>query len=339
MLAYQIMSREIITASPDMEVSEVARILFVNKISALPVVDGGGNVVGIISEDDFILGKAEEKRAKKEWWLGMLAEGEALSSDFLKEIKCDGCRARDIMTSPVITVSEETNIEEIAKLLNQYKIKRVPVLSGGKMVGIVSRADLIMAMTTGVKSESLPHSQNKGFFSRAIEAFHHSANNLSENQPKPLPEAHSEQSNSEQEKIFSASHFQKLVKNFYSAKRQSELSEQEKIKLEHEKQVEELIKHHLEDEEWKNILKLAEEAAIRGEKEFMILRFPNELCSDGGRAINISENNWQETLRGETAEIYIKWQRDLRPQGFHLSAKVLEYPNGFIGDIGLFLGW
>ena len=71
----------------------------------------------------------------------------------------------------------------------------------------------------------------------------------------------------------------------------------------------------------------------------MLLRFANQLCIDGGRAINVAEPDWPATLRGEAAEIYLRWERDLKHNGFSLSARVLEFPDGKPGDIGLFLGW
>ena len=71
----------------------------------------------------------------------------------------------------------------------------------------------------------------------------------------------------------------------------------------------------------------------------MLLRFPSQLSSDGGRAINVMEPRWPGTLRGEAAEIYLRWERDLKPHGFHLTARVLDFPGGIPGDIGLFLVW
>ena len=67
--------------------------------------------------------------------------------------------------------------------------------------------------------------------------------------------------------------------------------------------------------------------------------FPHELCSDGGRAINVAEPDWPSTLRGEAAETYLRFERDLKSKGFHLIAKVMSFPDGYIGDIGLFLHW
>jgi hypothetical protein len=87
------------------------------------------------------------------------------------------------------------------------------------------------------------------------------------------------------------------------------------------------------------MLHRARKAAMHGENRFMLLRFPSALCSDHGRAINISEEDWPSTLRGEAAEIYLRWEHDLKPQGFHLTAEILDFPGGMPGDVGLFLVW
>jgi hypothetical protein len=83
----------------------------------------------------------------------------------------------------------------------------------------------------------------------------------------------------------------------------------------------------------------ARQAAESGFKELILLRFPSQLCSDGGRAINAAEHDWPATLRGEAAELYLRWERELKPNGFRLAARVLDFPGGMPGDIGLFLLW
>jgi len=103
--------------------------------------------------------------------------------------------------------------------------------------------------------------------------------------------------------------------------------------------VRDLIDHHIGDESWRSTLHHAREAATRGEKESMLLRFPADLCTDRGRAVNALSLDWPRTLRGEAAETYLRWERDLKPNGFSLSARVLEFPGGKPGDIGLFLIW
>jgi len=87
------------------------------------------------------------------------------------------------------------------------------------------------------------------------------------------------------------------------------------------------------------MLHKARQAAERGQTKMLLLRFPSQLCSDRGRAINVMEPNWPSTLRGEAAELYLRWECDLKPNGFHLAARVLDYPGGMPGEIGLFLVW
>ena len=103
--------------------------------------------------------------------------------------------------------------------------------------------------------------------------------------------------------------------------------------------VQQLVDQHIEDENWRALLHRAREVAEHGKKEMLLLRFPSQLCSDGGRAINAPEPDWATTLRGEAAELYLRWEHDLKPRGFHLRAQVLDFPGGVPGDIGLFLVW
>jgi hypothetical protein len=96
---------------------------------------------------------------------------------------------------------------------------------------------------------------------------------------------------------------------------------------------------HISDEGWRTLLRRGRQAAEHGQKEFMLLRFPSQLCSDSGRAVNVSEPDWPMTLRGKAAEIYLRWEHNLKPSGFHLAARVLDFPGGMPGDIGVFLVW
>lgn len=80
-------------------------------------------------------------------------------------------------------------------------------------------------------------------------------------------------------------------------------------------------------------------AAVRGQTELMVMRFPNALCTDKGRAINNSDPSWPETLTGRPRQAYELWQNQLRPAGFRLSATIIEWPGGLPGDVGFFLKW
>src|SRR5579872_7080108 len=115
-------------------------------MSAVPVVDDSGRLVGIVSEGDLIGRKKTEREARSEQWLIRLAEGEPLSPEFLASLPAPLAVAQDVMTTTVITVREDTPMTEIASLMAEHRIRRVPVLRDGKIVGIVRRADLLRAV-------------------------------------------------------------------------------------------------------------------------------------------------------------------------------------------------
>ncbi len=81
------------------------------------------------------------------------------------------------------------------------------------------------------------------------------------------------------------------------------------------------------------------QAAKRGETEIMVMRFPNLLCTDRGRAINNSEEDWPETLTGRPRQAYEFWRDQLRPAHYKLKAMIIEWPRGMPGDVGFFLSW
>lgn len=147
MNAADIMTRDVRTIGQDASTREIARLLVANKISAVPVVDAAGKVVGMVSEGDLARAGTVKGDERRSWWLQMVAEGESLHPDFLKYILSGGKHARDLMTRDVVTVEETTPAAKIAKLLEERRIKRVPVLKDGKLVGIVSRADLLKVLT------------------------------------------------------------------------------------------------------------------------------------------------------------------------------------------------
>ena len=141
-----IMTRNVVTARPEDSVSTVASLLAKHEISAVPVCDRDGGVLGMISEGDLMRPFGQENALRRAWWLGMLAEGTDLAPEFLDYVRLDHRRADSLMSSPVITVTEQMSTAEVADLLAAHRIKRAPVMRDGRMVGIVSRADLVRAM-------------------------------------------------------------------------------------------------------------------------------------------------------------------------------------------------
>jgi CBS domain-containing protein len=117
MLAKDIMTRDVITVSPTTSVKSLAKILVQNQISGAPVVGKGGKILGVVSDADIVAKKGKEVKA--------------------------------IMSTKVIAVAEDTPVEEIAALMTTHKIQRVPVMRGEKLVGIVSRSDIVGAVASG----------------------------------------------------------------------------------------------------------------------------------------------------------------------------------------------
>jgi CBS-domain-containing membrane protein len=148
MRASEVMTTNVITVGPDTSVQEIARILSERSISAVPVVDASSRLVGIVSEGD-LLHRVETgterrvQRRRRSWWLDTIGSDAELARDY---VKSHGRTAKDVMTRDVVTVNEDTELADIANLLETKRIKRVPVLKDGKVAGIVSRANLVRAL-------------------------------------------------------------------------------------------------------------------------------------------------------------------------------------------------
>ena len=144
--ASDIMTRHSVTVGPEDMVKDIAAVLSEHEISAAPVCDAAGSVIGIVSEGDLMKPFGSENMLKRAWWLNLLAEGDDLAPDFLDYIKMDHRRARDLMSSPVVTASEDTLVSELADLMTNHRIKRLPILRSGKLVGVVSRSDIVRTL-------------------------------------------------------------------------------------------------------------------------------------------------------------------------------------------------
>jgi CBS domain-containing protein len=144
MKASDIMTSEVITVGPDTAVRHIAALLFMHRISAVPVV-ADAKLVGIVSEADLLhrheIG-TEGRTRSGSWWLQLLSADSSVS-DY---VRSHATRARDIMTVDVVTIGRDTPLAEIATLLERRRVKRVPVVEGKRVVGIVSRSNLIQAL-------------------------------------------------------------------------------------------------------------------------------------------------------------------------------------------------
>ena len=144
MNARDVMTRDVVSVASDTPMRKIAALLVEKRISGVPVIDGSGAPIGMVSEGDLIGRSEAEREARQDWWLTMLAEGDAVNPEFLASLNYP--TARDMMSAPVISVHEETSLEEIAGILTEHRIKRVPIVRDGRIVGIVSRADLVRAL-------------------------------------------------------------------------------------------------------------------------------------------------------------------------------------------------
>ncbi|HSE78699.1 MAG TPA: CBS domain-containing protein [Alphaproteobacteria bacterium] len=147
MLARDIMTRDVLVVRPDTSVAEIAKLLVSHHISAVPVVGDGNALVGIVSEGDLMRRPETGSGKRRSWWLELLADTDTLAQEYAKS---HARKARDVMSKHVVAVSEDTSVGEIADLLERHGIKRVPVVTNGKLVGLVSRADIVRAFAERV---------------------------------------------------------------------------------------------------------------------------------------------------------------------------------------------
>lgn len=143
MNASDIMTKTVVTGTPGMTVKKAAELMSQHRISAIPVLDDADGLVGIVSEGDLMRRVEGAKDETRSWWLSLFSETQTDARNFVKD---HGQLLRDIMTSQLTTVGPDTPAGEIARLLEKKHIKRVPVVEDGKLVGIVSRANLLQAL-------------------------------------------------------------------------------------------------------------------------------------------------------------------------------------------------
>ncbi len=143
MQASDVMSTPVISVTDDASVADVARLLLRHGISAVPVLDANGALLGIVSEGDLVRRVESGTEREPSWWLRLFGDTDEWARNYAKT---HGRRVTDVMTREVATVDEAASLPEIAGLLERRRIKRVPVMRGGEVVGIVSRANLLQGL-------------------------------------------------------------------------------------------------------------------------------------------------------------------------------------------------
>ena len=167
MRAHQIMTRPVFTVLPDATILEAANLMLERHISGLPVVDTAGKLVGIVSEGDFIRRSEIGTQRKRSRLLNfVLGPGQA-ATDFVHE---HGCKISEIMTHDPVTITEDTPLDAIVALMEKNKLKRLPVIKGGQVVGIVSRANLLQAVASLARHIPDPTADDDHIRNRIIDA-------------------------------------------------------------------------------------------------------------------------------------------------------------------------
>ena len=148
MKAEDVMVSTVITVGVNASIGEVAAILLNNHISAAPVVDEKGELVGIVSEGDLMRRPEIGTTKRHSWWLELISNKWASATEY---IKSHSRKVADVMTRDLITAKPDTPLGDIAGLLERNQIKRVPIVEGGKLVGIVSRANILQALSSATR--------------------------------------------------------------------------------------------------------------------------------------------------------------------------------------------
>ncbi len=213
---------------------------------------------------------------------------------------------REFMTPHPVSVDETTALVEILRLLENHPLKRIPVVQGDRLVGLLLSEQVIDA---AARSTEVFPSQR----SAAVDRRHQGE--------------------------FSAAHFRALVSAHDQALEAESAQQRRQAQELREQRIKEMAAKRLSDAAWRQMLTSARNAASSGMREFMLIRFPSRLCSDGGRAINAPDVRWPETLRGEPADIFQRWRDELQPEGFQIAAQIVDFPDGVPGDAALFLIW
>ncbi|MFZ2158573.1 MAG: CBS domain-containing protein, partial [Bradyrhizobium sp.] len=166
MRAHQIMTRPVITVTPETTIAEAANTMLQKHVSGLPVVDASGRLVGIISEGDFIRRSEIGTQRKRGRFLKFILGPSAAAADFVHE---HGSKVAEIMTQDPVTITEDTPLEEIVRRMENNNIKRLPVMRGEKIVGIVARANLLQAVASLARQVPDPTADDDHIRNRVID--------------------------------------------------------------------------------------------------------------------------------------------------------------------------
>lgn len=160
----QIMTQNVITVSPETSMTDAARTMLDNRISGLPVVENG-QLVGIVTEGDFLRRAELGTELKRPNWLQLILGSGLDAADY---VQAHGRKVADVMTRDPVTVSESTSLQDLVAAMEAHHVKRLPVMRDGRLVGIVTRANLLRAISTLARDVSGPTASDEDIRARLM---------------------------------------------------------------------------------------------------------------------------------------------------------------------------
>ena len=145
MKAGDIMTRRVVSVVPEATVLEAIRLMLQNHISGLPVIDASGKLVGVVTEGDFLRRAETGTQTKRSRWLELLVGPRKLAEDY---VHSHGRTVAEVMTPDPVTVTDDITLENVVSIMERHRIKRLPVMRGKAVIGIVSRANLMHALAS-----------------------------------------------------------------------------------------------------------------------------------------------------------------------------------------------
>lgn len=149
MKASDVMAKDVVTVDPQTTVKDIAELMTKHRISGVPVVDADGRLVGIVSETDLLHRAETGTERRRKWWLGAFVDADRLAREYAAS---HAHRAADIMSTGVVTVDAATDLAEVADLLERRNLQRVPVMSDGKLRGMLTKGDLVRALAARLRA-------------------------------------------------------------------------------------------------------------------------------------------------------------------------------------------
>ncbi len=332
--ASDVMTSPVLTVGPEDTARTAAETMLRRHITGLPVVDHEGRPLGVVSEADFRFSNEITRGRQREAWGTILSGGQDIAADYLDALEREGDTVGQIMSKPALCVDQDASITKVADLMTEHRVKRILVTQLDKLIGVITRADLLRSFAPSERQGTKPATVE------ALEALREDIRTaLAKLRPAAPPPPPPAEPAKEPEGPVTAASLKEAEAAFERSKSVMKEEAKREQNEKRDEQVRELLAAPYTNAEFAHLVAQAREAANLGESSVPALTFPAALCSDNGRAINLPDPNWPTTLRGKAAEFYQRWDKELRPLGFALSARIVSFPDGFPGDAELSLVW